>query len=165
MKNAFTLIELIIVITILIIITAVGVGAYSGIRRTLLIDLQADTLVTILGNMQSEVKNAPRCVGIRFEQDKAPQRIEAAYSSGTRTCGQVALVSSFALPAELRVAQVRADLAPTKTLSILFTPPHATVSLQPGSSLGDIIVALKNDAKRYRTVRVHKATGVIEKIK
>jgi len=83
MKKAFTLIELLIVIAIIGILTVVSLSSYSSTRQVAEINIQTDTLVTLLREAKGKAQNTTPddegklyCIGYKFTQTTETSNIE-----------------------------------------------------------------------------------------
>ena len=99
MKKAFTLIELLIVIAIIGILTVVSLSSYSSTRQVAEINIQTDTLVTLLRESKGKAQNTTPdengklyCIGFQFSQNSGDsdtpqiQKIKVPYKDKFEPC-------------------------------------------------------------------------------
>ncbi len=93
-RSAFTLIELLIVITIIGILSAAIVLNFSGVRERQQLALLADKSAAMLQVAQSEVRSGKfdhavgtyLCEGARFEEGEEPYWVVLPYDSASGSC-------------------------------------------------------------------------------
>lgn len=154
MIRAFTLIEIIFVIAVILIIAGLGAGSYGAARRSMAVDLEADTLVASLHQFRDASRTQPKCVGIRFEKNAAPKKIETAYLNPTQGCDAKETLSALAWSDEVVILN---------SLSILFIPPHGTMKIAPTNEKAEVGIAFKQNPAHNRKVFFDPQTGKIEK--
>ena len=162
MKNAFTLVELMIVIVIIIILAVAGTGAYSAARQRLIPDIEADKIIAMLNTLRSTAKSSALCEGVIFEKNGEMQITEAPYINPSQPCGQTrAQRASFSKSVSL--TKIMVDEAEHDTLQLQFIPPQGNIdfSLEGGQTI--LTIAATNAPENFKTIIINKQSGVIEK--
>ncbi len=154
--HAFTLLEILIVISIIMIIALMGIGSFSAARQNLVVDLETDNVVALLYSLRDSARNQPKCSGIVFALQQAPKRI-------TSGCGKEVTTERAALSAEVTLQKIMLDGSEREEMTLLFTPPFGTMQFSHGGREATLIFGLKNKPALSRTVIVDRETGRIEK--
>lgn len=139
----FTLIEILIVISIISIIVGVGVTSYGKSRKNLLIDIETDKLVADLQVMRDQTKVAPKCIRVIFKKNTPPEKIELEYKNSVEKCGNLtgAPLNGY--------------------LTVTFIPPYGTIELQPNTDIAYIKLGI--DENFSRTISINRNTWKIAK--
>lgn len=162
MRRAFTLIELLIVISIVLVLTTIGITSFSAARKNLTIDLESDTLIAMLHTLRNETRTLSGCRGISFMKNRPTQKIEAEYENPVKGCGAPHSAAS-ALSSEIVISNIMIDNRTHDSFSIMFTPPYGIATFSPSGEIGEVTLALRNAVARSKTIRINKVTGSIEK--
>lgn len=157
MKHAFTLIEILLVLSVILIVAMLGIGSYTAARQNMTIDLEADRLVILFHELRDASRAGARCFGIRFEKNENPQKIEAAYQNPRQGCDPNETSSPLPWSPEISVARENA-------VSVLFIPPHGNIKIQPDADFAEVTLALKKVPQKTRTITIEHATGRIWKL-
>lgn len=155
MKRAFTLIEIIFVIAVILLVAALGVGGYTASRRNMAIDLETDRLVVLLHELRDASKKGNVCYGLRLKKNEALLKIEKTYLNKKAGCGDVKKQSEILWEGEVDVSE----------LAIIFIPPHGEMKIEPVNEKTEIRVNLKKNHENGRTVLFEPKTGLIKKSK
>lgn len=163
MKRAFTLIELLIVIGIILTLAVFGVGSYSAARQNIALDLEADKIVALLQTLREQSRTSAKCAGITFEKGKIPSQIEAKYQNSKQKCAAKVGVSDVSLNPEIILSEIQLDGAVRDVFSVVFVPPHGEAEFTPESS--EAVLTLKIKSKEYlsREILINRISGKIEK--
>jgi prepilin-type N-terminal cleavage/methylation domain-containing protein len=164
MIRAFTLIEIIFVIAVILIIAALGAGSYGAARRSMAVDLEADTLVASLHQFRDASRVQPKCAGVRFTKNTSPKKIETAYLNSKQGCDANETLSELVWPDEVIISKLVLGDAEQNSLSILFIPPHGTMKIVPANEKTEVSIAFKANTTHSRTVVLEPKTGKIEKL-
>lgn len=156
MKYAFTLIEILLVLSVILIVATLGIGSYTAARQNMAIDLEADRLVVLFHELRDASRTGTRCFGLRFEKNEDPQKIEAAYRNPRQGCDPNETNSPLSWSPEISVAQ-------ENTVSVLFIPPHGNIKIQPDADAAEVTLALKKVPQKTRTIMIEPSTGKIWK--
>lgn len=164
MKKAFTLIELLIVIGIIITLAVFGIGSYSAARQNITLDLETDRIVALLQTLREQSRTSAKCAGITFEKGKMPTKIEAKYQNSKQKCANKMGVSDVNLSPEITLSGLQLDGVARDVFSILFVPPHGEAEFTPESS--EAVLTLKIKSKNYlsRDILINRISGKIEKL-
>lgn len=163
-KHAFTLIEIIVVVSIVLIMAALGVGSYRAARQNITIDLEADKLMTTLFALRDLSTVKAKCFGARLERGKEPQKIEADFNRALNN-------ASGSGPGGCDLRGERRSILPwspevevtNEGISILFMPPHGKIQIFPTMEAKEVNLALKNMPQVARTIIINPASEKIEK--
>jgi len=174
-RKGFTLLEFLVVLSIILILTAITVPSYRSAQRQYALENAAQKLVQDIRRVEEMAmaskeiinpKNSTEKIfpkggyGIHFQQ--TPQEIiifadcnnNQLYTSGNH-CGSgmnkfPELVESLTLESGIIIT----DLSPSPFCDIVFKPPDPTVSINPGSATSaTITLSLVND--RTKTKKIH----------
>lgn len=165
-KKAFTVIEMLIVITIIAIVAVMGTSAYSLSRRAITIDLQAGSLVANLQSLREEAKRGSVCIGMRFEEKKTPLKISAPYLNRARGCGEEVSAEDIRWPNDIGFSQFLINGKKSKKIDVLFAPPGGNMLLTDNAEQGHIWLMLLSSPNRNESiVELNSRSGIIQKIK
>lgn len=99
MRKGFTLVEMLIVISIVGILATVAIGEYSRFRKTSVLDLTTDGVVSALNEARDQSKwgkvgggegadvSSAKCYGLEFSTDKGITRLTADFDVGKKWDG------------------------------------------------------------------------------
>lgn len=161
--TGFTLMEIIIVISVVLILAVLGIGSYGVARRAIAIDLETDKLVAALASAREESKIGLLCRGFLFKKNTAVQKIEAAYRNPVLGCDNNYEKSAFPASAEVAVAGLTEDDAAVDEFSVIFAPPLGKMQIRHGAKTAEITLALKT-GPNARRILLNSETGKIEKL-
>ncbi len=145
-KKAFTLIELLIVISIIGILSTLAVSNYSRIRSSIENQFTVDTLVQEIRRQSKLAENHQNqsCYHIYFDiEENIIQKFQTSFDARQRLCSTRDAESTNILEdSELIISEITLDNNPQETYEIIFTPPlgnpintnnnlQAKISLQP----------------------------------
>jgi prepilin-type N-terminal cleavage/methylation domain-containing protein len=156
MKKAFTLIELLIVIAIIGILTVVSLSSYSSTRQVAEINIQTDTLVTLLRESKGKAQNTTPdeegklyCIGFQFSQNSVDtdtpqiQKIKVPYKNQFEPCDteQEPIPEPGLEDIELEITKINlnegADSKEVNQLSILYFPPKGEFKIYDGATVNN----------------------------
>lgn len=186
MKKGFSLVEFIVVISIITILSAIIIPIYQGSKKQLSIQRSANKLAQDIRRAQEMAMAAKECdicggiipsggYGIYFETTDWPTINEyTAYlyadtsiSAQERYDSGDQIIETISLGKEIKIKMVEdtAVSSNRKKFSINFKPPDPIVDLvkwDPGSDNplhGDLLItiSLKEDENKTKTIRINKA--------
>lgn len=170
LTRGFTMIEILVVITIIIILAVMGAGAYSVGRRIAIIDLHAEKLVSQLNSLRdkSQAVTPPKCIGVYFEKNAAPKKIEMPYLNARQGCDHTQETKlDMDWQKDVLVTTIKVNGQPQDSaLPIVFVPPHGALAPISGISneSDNTTFTLELTYKdRTRTVEINESSGTIEK--
>lgn len=153
----FTLVEMLIVVTIIGILAVLAVGSFGGMTRTVKLDLATDNIVSLIKQQQGNVTGGRSetldgesrlfCHGIRFvagggESDSGQMEqialLKVPYvrlgTSRADFCDlqiqnvkQYATAASFDSSSDIAIASIKSGNDEMKSINILFKPPLAKI--------------------------------------
>lgn len=144
-SSAFTLVELIIVISIMGIMAVMVLMNFSGARTQQQLSLLADKSVAILQNAQTEVRSGKYdfsadvflCEGAHFVVGEEPLQFISAFDSATGSCdfGTTVQELEYGLPTAPAVVEsiTVTPMPGDGELYAVFTPPNAELLFFDGS--------------------------------
>lgn len=150
----FTLVEILVFLTIVLIISIVGISSYTSSRRSMLLNIESDRIVSLLHSMREISQTQAKCLGIRFEKDKTPQGIESIYLNKVQKCSPDEKPYPIALENEIISQQ---------SLSVMFIPPAGNMQILPIGVEPRVTMALKLTTSIPTTITLNSQTGKIEK--
>ncbi len=168
-KRGFTIIELLIVITIIMILAVMGAGAYSVGRRIAVMDAHSEKLVSLLHALRDKSKaisaaTGAKCYGFIFTKDAIPEQITTPYLNNRAGCDSTAEPVRVPLnwQSDVTVKSIKTGESGTPpSLKILFSPPHGTIILDEGNHSFTIELQYKD---RTRKIEINESSGRIEKV-
>lgn len=167
---AFSLIEMVIVISIITIMSTIGITSYRSAKRGILIDIESDKLVVLMQKMRSQTRaggqTKPQCFGVFFKLNEKPQQLVTTYNTETKKCnaeGADAETSDIEWSDELALQHITADQSEPSELKIFFLPPHGDLKMKPLSA--DLLVGFTGGFPQQRRIFINGASGTIEKTK
>ncbi len=157
--KAFTLIEIIIVITIIGIITAVAVLSYRGAYERQQVSVFSKDLLATAQHAKAEVKAGKKdadgllCEGIYFEVDAVPQKVSMSYvedpdSAGVWKCDLANPNNSDLDQSSKNILVDAITVADTTAgpITLLFVPPSGEMKVyDPNDLTGDLLVIFHRD--------------------
>lgn len=166
-RGGFTLLEILIVISIILIVGVMGAASYTLARRGIAIDLQSDKLVVTMNKLRDEAKISAKCTGIAFANDSAPQLISGEYVKSSRACDGVRTKSPISgWPSDISVTAINTDSLPTNELEVIFVPPRGVMQIEPAARNVEIqLTFTKTSEPVSRIISISKDSGTIEKHK
>ena len=162
-RKAFTLIELLIVIGIIITLAVFGIGSYSAARQNMTLDLEADRLVALIHTLREQSRTSPKCAGITFEKGKMPTEISAKYQNSKQKCAAKVNVSDVVLAPEIILSALKLDDTDRDVFSVLFVPPQGEAEFMPESSSAQLTLKIKSKNYLSRDILINRISGKIEK--
>lgn len=165
-RHAFTLIELLIVISVIGILATMAVTAYGTIRVNMAVDLQADKLVAQLHTLRAQAKTQPLCFGVQFNGAR-PNVVQAPYIRKDRSCDEENItMNRLEWPNDISIVDMRVDAAAAENTTAWFVPPEGKLAIGNGNYTSNLDVVLKiqrGSQIRRRQVTLRAASGTIEK--
>lgn len=161
-KKGFTLIELLLVVSIIAILSLMALVSFSGVTRSMKLDIATDTLVSAIKQQQGLVKSgrvdvtstssagdvsSPVCQGLRFsigstDNSGTPvQMIKAKFNSvGLQKANYCESITSNELTAytgatDFKVISVKVFDSPKQSVDIVFKPPFAQAEVSSENEL------------------------------
>lgn len=160
--KGFTLIEILVVISILLLITTMGIDVYSGSRKYMVVDLESDKLVSLLQSYRQEAKAFGKCIGVKIEISKPPVKAVSDYDGVNQDCDEDLQFTPIAWSGEADISQVS---PPANELTVLFSPPFGEIQMQPvGSDERQVTISFKNKPEVFKAISINSATGKIQKL-
>lgn len=154
MSKAFTMLEILVVITIIIVLSAIGIGNYRSTKINLTIDLETDKVVAFLQSAREETRAIPNCIEVVFKKNETPQKREGVYKNPVQGC-------DFSNKTPISF-QLSSDIIPASSIRFLFIPPKGDMQVTPKET-EEIRLVSKNNIGLYRTISWNTRTGRIEK--
>jgi len=154
-SKAFTLIEIIIVITIIGILTAIAILSYRGAYERQQVSVFSKDLLATAQHAKAEVKSGKKdeggllCEGIYFAKGEVPQKVSMNYVDvdGVWECNldkpdysDLDQSSKNILAVSIEVGEIAAD-----PVTILFIPPSGEMKVYPGDLIGDLLVTFHRE--------------------
>lgn len=161
--HAFTLIELLITISILAIIVTISIGSYSYARRGIVLDLESDKLIARLNTVRDSSKVSASCKGLRIQRSGVLEELSAPYSYEQRTCGEFKVDRQFTTAPEVLVSKILSNAGDVAATTVNFIPPQGVVSSIPPATIIEVTLGLKAGAPFTKTIIVNTVTGSITK--
>lgn len=155
--------EIILVLGIILMLAAIGLGVFSGARQNLSIDLETDKLIAAFNSLRANAQAKAECFGIAFEQNKQPQKITAPYLNRIQGCGADENRSTLPWQKEITVSDLILDGGSKNEFAVWFMPPNGKLRLSPDGASGEIILAIASPAAVSKKIVLNPNTGVIEK--
>jgi prepilin-type N-terminal cleavage/methylation domain-containing protein len=180
-ENGFTIIEMIVVMAIIAIISAVVLTGYPSARKQLLIQRVASGLTQDIRRVQSMSVSSKMLVGpdgckmfpaggygISFDLSNptkitifADCEVDGKLTNGNNRCDPGGSCSKFGEKIEEitleRDAQIYLLSPSVPNFAITFLPPNPIVSIPSSASEATIGINLISDAAKVKTVKVNKA--------
>lgn len=174
-KKAFTLLELLIVITIIGVLTATLVVDFVGVRQRQELLLMTDQAVAMLQQARSEVSAGKvtreteadgsetvtfLCEGAYFEVGAAPLWAYGDYDSESESCLYSSLVSEpYGLSTgEAYTESIEVGGVPAESLWVLYTPPESEVKFFPGDRedvlSGDAVISFNHSTEQEEDISI-----------
>lgn len=137
LKPAFTLIELLIVISIIGILSVLAVSNYSAIRSSIENQFTVDTLIQEIRQQSklSQNQQDPKCFNLYFEvEENQIQKYQTQFDSSTRTCQlRDGGAENLLEDSELVIDQIILNGTQIEEYNLGFQPPLG----RPTSTLND----------------------------
>ena len=163
-QPAFTLLELLIVITIIGVLTSILVLNFVGVRQRQELTLMVDQAVAMLQQTRAEVSSGKvrittdadgnevatfLCEGAYFEVESAPLLVYGEYDSETDTCTAFETELYGLSTGGARVDEITVDGASMTNLYVLYLPPEGNVTFySDGTSMaGDATIHFDHAAE------------------
>lgn len=165
-NSAFTLIEILIVIAIILIMTAVGLDIYSSSRKFMVVDLESDKLIALMRSIREESKalRPAQCVGIEFSVNNTPQKVYSDYNSDARDCGNARTTSPITFGGEAAISAITLNNSSRTNLTLNFAPPFGEMELSETGNTGEITVAFRTNTNVFKKIYFNRMSGNITKL-
>lgn len=163
MKSGFTLLELIVVVSILLIVAVIGLGSFSMSRRTLVLDLEGDNFVAALYTLRETSRSEPKCTGMRLKKNQPAQKIEWPFKDNACDAGAESR-TAYPLAKEVAFGKILLDGGEAAELEIRFIPPYGLAQFIPGGQRAEVVLSPSAGTGNQRTVSLDRLTGKIEKL-
>ena len=142
-KSAFTLIELIIVITIITVLTGFLVVDFNGAKKQQELSALADQAVALLQQTQAEVGagkvNADGiflCEGALFEKEGVFQLVQMDYLEGACDVETASFDNYGVMTGVAQISEIQVDNIDLDYLWAVFAPPNGDVEFYSGEDGG-----------------------------
>jgi prepilin-type N-terminal cleavage/methylation domain-containing protein len=170
-RAGFTLIELIIVITVIGLISTVVVSSYNRISRGFKSTLAVDNLVSELRSLQSlSLNRQESCYGLAVRDGQSIEFVEVPLVNEFVGCDkqdQLIYRGNFTLNEGVILAGVKqgSSTLPLANLSLLFTPPLGEVALSAASNSTEVIeLEIKHPQAEDSSYVTITPSGIISKV-
>ncbi|MBN1494452.1 prepilin-type N-terminal cleavage/methylation domain-containing protein [Candidatus Peregrinibacteria bacterium] len=141
-KKGFTLVEILIVISILSVVVILGLGSYSIVQKKIRLDVAANTLQSIIGEARDKsrsgyfVEKSSICYGFRVKSGEGMDLIKTKFDrlQEVNKCSviesDITIVPTESLQSDLIIKKVEKFTEPvTEQVTVFFTPPYGTPEL------------------------------------
>jgi len=164
MRSAFTLIEIVIVLSIFAIIAVFGVNAFSISRQNIQIELATADTVARLHQLRNESESLGLCFIIELTNGVNPHVAQSKYDGDTKTCDDKELKFRPVITEvkQVAISTIEIDGVINDSLRITIAPPFGEVSFDKQGDLLSLTLALTTNKVFSRTIEVERATGRIE---
>lgn len=153
-NRAFTLIEILVVISIILVLSGIGIANYRSARHSVMLDLEADKLVVLLQNSQTETRAKSLCIEVKFEKNKAPEKREGTLQRKEKC--------DFGTTPYTRL-NIGHDVTSLSDLVLVFIPPKGKIQTYPGTIESDIKISFNREQAVSRTVTINRISGAINR--
>lgn len=143
-KTGVTLIEIIIAISIFVLLSTLGMGAFSSFKKNTDLSSAADTVLTFLIQARSKTLSAENAAyhGVHFENDKIVFYSGSVYAAGDP------LNQEIALPSTVEISSVTLLGGGSDVLFQKLTGET--------DNSGTIVLHLKSDVSKTKTITIQK---------
>jgi len=168
-RSGFTLIEMLIVISIIGILATMSIGSYQKTRQSADVNIQIDNFIDELRILKSKASNSnTTCYGMLITKTEI-KNIQSNYVNPYTKCGNTIQVSDSSI--KLNRNQILRDqqVQPLEQINVLFYPPLGNVYLPDLDLLGTesqeslIFKLALNDSKNNQIVTFNSTNGSIQK--
>lgn len=129
--KAFTLVEIIIVITIIGVLTAIGVVSYAGLVENQRLSMFGKDILASAQRARAEVSSGKMendkllCMGLYFEEGGAPKKILTDFDAENNRCDfKTEIFTDMDQKApNLTIDKIEVGEVPAGPIKILFVPP------------------------------------------
>ncbi|MFH1841328.1 MAG: type II secretion system protein [Candidatus Nealsonbacteria bacterium] len=162
-QKGFTIIEMTVVVSIIVLFAALVVPNYRAGERNLALQRSAEKMAQDVrrvvemsmsaAEFQGEVPAGG--YGVFFDKNNEDQYIIFTDNNGNSHYdpGSDGLVEKIDIEKEVEISQ----LSSSPSLYICFLPPDPEVIIKPNSDFAQITLSLKNDPTKTKTVTINKA--------
>lgn len=167
--KGFTLIEILIVISIIGILSTLAVSNYNNIRSSIENSYIIDNLVQEFRsqNKLSQNQQQPTCYHIQIQQESNQIiKSSSAFNPQTRTCQTPEFNPNQNLlsTSQLAINQILQQGISQEDLIITFTPPNGTLSVSNNNpNQISIIIAPNNQPENSKVILINPQNGSIQK--
>lgn len=179
---AFTLLELLVVITIIGVLTSILILDFVGVRERQQVSLLADQSVAVLQQTRGDVQGGKvrtetasdgseekifLCEGAFFEEENGVLLATADYDAATGACDWTTLETEFygLSTGDAFVESVSVNSATVNSLYVMYTPPEGTLVLYTdgGETSGDVLLTFNHSSEVELdiSVSVSSMTGLV----
>jgi len=141
-KKGFTLIEILIVISILSLVIVLGLSSYSVVQKRIRLDVAANTLQSIISEARDKSRSGyfaeetSLCYGFRVKSGEPMELIKSKFDrlNQNNKCSvldsDITVVPTESIQNDLVIKKVEKFSEPvTEKIVVFFTPPYGTPEL------------------------------------
>lgn len=165
-KKAFTLIELLIVISIIGILSTLAVSNYSSIRSSIENQFTVDTLIqeTRQQSKLAENQSDPHCYSIYFQtKENQIQKFKTKFDPQTRVCQTRNNNSSNLLQnSKLQIQTILLDNQETTDFQLTFIPPQGAPLNPNKNQILQINLQPEDQPENKKTILINLQNGSIQ---
>jgi prepilin-type N-terminal cleavage/methylation domain-containing protein len=185
MKRGFTLVEMLVVITIIGMLAFLGVSSYGAAQKQARLELAADNVVSLLKEQQGLAKSgrvglsgSAKCYGVRLLINNAPKVVEADYFAVQGNKADFCNIDNeterpLIQELDVVVSNLKQGFIDKDDLTIMFKPPSAKVVVYSGKN--EISIGSENEAQidfsisilnreGEKKISIHALTGKAQRI-
>ena len=167
LKKAFTLIELLIVISIIGILSTLAIGNYSNLRSSIENQFTVDTLVQEIRRQSQLAQNqqTPTCYNIYFDStENLIIKFPTQFDTTTRTCQTRDAENNQNLleDSELIISQVLVDTQEQDSYQLTFIPPQGKPLNTNQNQQVEISLQPPNQPENKKTILINLQNGSIQ---
>lgn len=168
-KPAFTLIEILIVISIIAILATLAIGNYNNIRSKIENQFTIDTLVQEFRNQSklSQNQNQPTCHSIQIKtEENSIIKTTAPFQASSRTCQETNDNNTINLleNSQLKIISITMDNIESKEQTITFTPPSGLPQNLTNKNNLKIQFNTETEPENLKTILINLRNGSIQKL-
>lgn len=165
-KPAFTLIELLIVISIIGILSVLAVSNYSAIRSSIENQFTVDTLIQEIRQQSklSQNQETPKCYNIYFQtEENQIQKYQTSFDSTTRTCQlRDAGSQNLLQDSELIIDKIILNGNQVEEYDLRFQPPQGRPSASSNDSEVQIHLQPNAQPENKKIISINLQNGSIQ---
>lgn len=167
-KKAFTLIEILIVISIIAIMATLAIGNYNNIRSKIENQFTIDTLIQEFRGQSKLAQNQanPTCYKITINQaENSITKTTALFDSKSRTCQSEETKNINLLQnSQLQITSISKDNIDIKQETIIFIPPSGLPQNSDNKNNLKIQFTTQDQPENLKTILINLRNGSIQKL-